>query len=119
LSWLLLDHELMAYAKRVARGIEINADTLATEVIERVGPAGHFLAEEHTAQHYRQELWLPGAAWTRQAWDTWEKEGGGSMADRLVAEMQRLLATHQPPRADDALAHELDAIVAAARRELT
>jgi trimethylamine---corrinoid protein Co-methyltransferase len=118
LSWLLLDHELLAYAQRVARGFNLSATTLATDVVERVGPAGHFLAEEHTAQHYRQELWLPGPAWTRQAWDAWENEGGTAMADRLAADAQRLLATHQPPRADQALAHELDAIVDAARREL-
>jgi trimethylamine--corrinoid protein Co-methyltransferase len=62
LAWLMADNEAMAYVKRITRGFEINPDTLATEVIQAVGPAGSFLAEEHTVEHFRRELWAPGAA---------------------------------------------------------
>ena len=118
LAWLLLDNELMAYAKRVVRGFDVTPETLATEVIQAVGPGGNYLAEEHTLRHFRREIWLPGSAWTRQTWDGWEQEGRTSMGQRAAAEVRRILSDHRPPPVDEALAREIDRIVNAARREL-
>ena len=108
----------MAYVKRIARGFEVTPDTLATEVVHAVGPGGHYLAEDHTVRHFRQEIWFPGPAWTRQAWDGWEDQGRTSMGERAAAEVRRILATHQPEPMDEALVREVDRIVEAARREL-
>jgi trimethylamine--corrinoid protein Co-methyltransferase len=118
LPWLLLDHEAMAYVKRIARGLEVNAETLATDVVQAVGPGGNFLSEEHTVRHFRREIWAPGPVWTRQTFDGWANSGGTSLGDRAAAEVRRLLAAHQPEPIDEALAREVDRIVAAARREL-
>jgi len=119
LPWLLIDNELMAYVKRIVRGFEITPETLATDVVHAVGPGGNFLAEMHTIQHFRQEIWLPGPAWTRQTWDGWESEGCTSMGERAWMEVKRILATHQSEPIDEALAREIDHIVECARRELT
>jgi len=118
LPWLFVDNELMAYVKRIARGFEINSDTLATEVVHAVGPGGNYLAEDHTVRHFRKEIWFPGPAWTRQMWEGWEDEGRTSIGDRAVAEVNRILTTHQPEPMDKALAREIDRIVESARREL-
>jgi trimethylamine---corrinoid protein Co-methyltransferase len=118
LAWLMLDNELMAYAKRIARGIGVSREATATEVVAAVGPAGNFLEQEHTALHFRSELFLPGAAWTRQSWDGWESQGRSSMGERLVAEVKRILAMHTPTVADEKLARELDRIVKTARESL-
>ena len=72
LLWLAFDDELMSYVKRIARGFAVDAEHLATDVIHSVGPAGNFLAEEHTVRHFREELWLPNAVWTRQPYDLWQ-----------------------------------------------
>ena len=116
--WLFVGDELMAYVKRIARGFEATPDTLATEVVHAVGPGGHYLAEEHTVRHFRQEIWFPGPAWTRQAWDGWEDQGRTSMGERAAAKVRRILATHQPEPMDEALAREVDRIVECARQEL-
>jgi trimethylamine--corrinoid protein Co-methyltransferase len=118
LLWLMADHEAMAYVKRMVRGCEVNADTLAADVIHSVGPAGSYLSEEHTVRHFRRELWLPGAAWTRQGYGEWEQSGRSTMADRMAREVKRLLASHQVAPLDDALAREVDRIVACARKDL-
>jgi trimethylamine--corrinoid protein Co-methyltransferase len=118
LPWLYIDNELMAYVKRIARGFEINAETLATDVVHAVGPGGSFLAEAHTVRHFRQEIWSPGAAWKRDVWESWEDQGRTSMADRSVAEVKRILNTHEPEPMDEALVREVERIVQAARREL-
>lgn len=118
LTWLAIDNELMGYVKRVVRGFEVNAETLAAKVIGSVGPSGSFLAEPHTVEYFRRELWIPGPAWTRQTWGTWEGEGRKSMADRVLAVVRDILASHEPEPLDDGLAREIDRIVECAKREL-
>jgi len=118
LIWLFMDNELMNYVKRIVRGFEVSDETVATEVVQAVGPKGNFLSEEHTARHFRNELWLCGPAWTRQSWDGWESEGSSSMADRALEQVKHILATHKPKPIDEALAKEVDRIVECAKRDL-
>jgi trimethylamine--corrinoid protein Co-methyltransferase len=118
LLWLAFDDELMSYIKRMARGFAVDAEHLATDVVHSVGPAGNFLAEEHTVRHFREELWLPASVWTRQPYDLWQSEGATSFADRLRGRVSDLLASRQPPPLDEALSREIDRIVASAKREL-
>ncbi len=118
LLWLAFDDELMSYVKRIARGSAVDAEHLATDVIHSVGPAGNFLAEEHTVRHFREELWLPNAAWTRQPYDLWQSDGATSFADRLRDRVSGILATPQAPPLDEAVSREIDRIVASAKREL-
>jgi len=118
LAWLVVDDELMGYVKRIARGFEVSKETLATGVVNAVGPAGSYLAEEHTVRHFREEIWLPDPTWTRQTWDAWEKNGRSSMGDRALHKAQQILATHKHAPLDNALAREVDRIVECAKREL-
>ncbi len=118
LLWLALDDEVMSYVKRIARGFAVDGDHLATGVVHAVGPGGNFLAEEHTVRHFREEMWLPGPAWTRQTYDLWLSDGGSSFGDRLRERVQNILAAHQPAPLDAALVREIDRIVASAKREI-
>jgi trimethylamine--corrinoid protein Co-methyltransferase len=118
LIWLFIDNELMDYVKRIVRGFEVGTETIAADVVNSVGPGGNFLAEEHTVRHFRQELWLPGPAWTRQSWAAWQNEGGSSMAERVRDEVDRILGTSNPEPIDEAMVKEVDRIVECARREL-
>lgn len=118
LEWLAADDELLAYVKRLVRGFEVTPEKLAADVVQAAGPGGNFLAEPHTVTHFRGELWAPGAAWTRQAWATWNDTGRTTMAGRLRQRVGEILAQHTvEPLAED-LAAEVDHIVAHARQEL-
>ncbi len=116
--WLAFDDEVMSYLKRMARGFAVDSEHLATEVIHAVGPAGNFLAEDHTVRHFRAELWLPTSVWTRQPYELWQGDGGTSFADRLRGHVTDILAAHQPEPLDESLTREIDQIVASAKREL-
>jgi trimethylamine--corrinoid protein Co-methyltransferase len=108
----------MEYVKRIARGFEVDAELVAADVVNKVGPGGNFLAEEHTVRHFRKELWLAGPAWTRENWDGWADSGKLSMADRLRNEVKQILNSHEPEPLGAELAKEVDSIVKAAEREL-
>jgi trimethylamine--corrinoid protein Co-methyltransferase len=118
LLWLAFDDEVMSYVKRIARGFAVDEDRLAVDVVHAVGPAGNFLAEEHTVRHFREELWLPGPIWTRQPYDLWRSDGGTSFGERLRQHVAGTLAAHHPEPLDEALAGEIDRIVEHATQEL-
>ena len=118
LEWLYLDNELVAYVERIARGLTVGAETLAAEVVQRIGPGGNYLADEHTVRHFRDEFWLPGPAWARQSWDGWEAAGRAAMNERAREQVQTILATHQTEPMEEKLAAEVDRIVQCAQREL-
>jgi trimethylamine--corrinoid protein Co-methyltransferase len=118
LEWLLADDELMSYVKRIVRGFEITPEKLGVETIRSVGPAGNYLAEEHTVRHYRQEIWRPAPVWTRQAWDTWENNGAGPMADSLRMRAAEIARNHSVRPLESAMAREIDTIADRAQREL-
>ena len=102
----------------MTRGLEVDAEKVAAEIINKVGPGGNFLAEEHTVRNFRKELWLSRPAWTRQSWDGWVDSGKLSMADRITEQVKQILGTHEPKPLETELAKEVDEIVETAKREL-
>jgi len=59
---LFMDNEILGMCQRVLRGIEVNDDTLATELMIEKGPGKDFLGEEHTVRHMRGEFYEPRLA---------------------------------------------------------
>ena len=87
--------EAIGYSRRITRGIEVNEDTLAVDVIHHVGPNGHYLREPHTRRHFKTEFWYPNLH-DRHNFEEWDASGRMTMKDRTVARVQDILATHQP-----------------------
>jgi len=87
-------NEAIGYARRITRGIEVNEDTLAVDVINRVGPNGHYLKDEHTRKHYKNEYWLPELI-DRSSFEDWKMMGEKSFKDRTVAKVQDILASYE------------------------
>jgi trimethylamine---corrinoid protein Co-methyltransferase len=113
LEMLVMNDELIAMARRVMCGLEISDDTLMLDLIDEVGPGGHFLAERETARRCRQEIWVPKLM-DRDPWESWEAAGAETMNDRIAARLNTILATHQPPPLPDGVAEEIEAILQAA-----
>jgi trimethylamine--corrinoid protein Co-methyltransferase len=59
---LVIDDEILGMCQRVLRGIEVNDETLATDLIVEKGPGSDYLAEEHTVRHMRGEFFMPTLA---------------------------------------------------------
>ena len=87
--------EMVGIVRRILRGIEVNEGTLAKDVIKKVGPGGNFLAEEHTLEHFKKELWFP-TLMHRQDYEKWRMSGKLTMGDRIAKKIKHLLETHKP-----------------------
>jgi len=92
---LAMMDEAIGYARRIIRGIEVNEDTLAVDVIHNVGPNGHYLREPHTGRHYKTEFWRPKLC-DRRNFEEWDTMGRQTMRDRVIARVRDILATHEP-----------------------
>ncbi|HAL61225.1 MAG TPA: trimethylamine methyltransferase [Chloroflexi bacterium] len=108
LEQAVIDDELVGMVMRVLRGIEVTDEMLAVEVIERVGPGGHFLMDHHTIQFMRSEFFFPKVG-DRRDRTLWEEEGRFGTRARAAARAKRLLREHRPP----GLPLEVDAVLRA------
>lgn len=113
LEMLVMTDEIIAMTRRVMRGIEVNDDSLMLDLIDKVGPAGHFIAEEETARRCRTEIWVPKLM-DREPWVNWRAAGSLTMYDRIQARLREILATHQPPPLPKGVAERMETILQAA-----
>jgi trimethylamine--corrinoid protein Co-methyltransferase len=96
----VIDNEMLGLVMRAVRGIEVNDDTLALEAIERVGPGGHYLADEHTRRYMRTEHYYPSEVFDRRGRDEWEADGGTDAWLRGKDVARQILGEHQPEPLD-------------------
>lgn len=92
---MVIDNDSVGMALRAVKGVTVNKETLAVDIIEEVGPGGHFLDHEHTVKHVRDEFYFPQIA-DRQQRMVWESEGSKDAFTRAHEEARRLLEEHQP-----------------------
>ena len=50
---ILFTCEMIGMLRRFQKGFEVDKENLALEFIHGVGPAGNFLTEDHTMEHFR------------------------------------------------------------------
>jgi len=110
---LVMSNEAIGMAKRLLQGVTVTPETLAVDVIERVGPGGHYLTQEHTRHHFRNELWLP-TLMDRQQRRSWDASGSKTMAERVRAKVLHILEHHEPLPIPEEVEARLKEIVAQA-----
>ena len=85
---LVIDNEILGMCQRVLRGVEVNDETLALDLMIERGPGHDFLAEEHTVRHMRGEFFMPELA-NRDKRDTYSPANNAlGKARQRVAEIR-------------------------------
>ena len=109
---MVLDTEIYHDIREDLAGLDINEEELALDVIEAVGPRGHFLSQRHTRRNMRK---LGYSELTAQP-----KAGGGYRDPIEVAREKTgwILENHHPEPLDEAQQAEFKRILQAAEREL-
>lgn len=114
---LAMMDEAIGYARRITRGIEVNEDTLAVDVIHNVGPNGHYLREQHTRDYYKTEFFYPNLC-DRRNYEEWEMMGKQTMSDRVISRVQDILATHEPSPIKPETEKVIGKVLAAAEKRI-
>jgi trimethylamine---corrinoid protein Co-methyltransferase len=109
---LVMDNEILGMCQRVLRGIQVNDETLATEMLIEKGPAEDFLTEDHTVTHMRNEFFVPQLANRQKREAMQEGADALSRARRLVAEMREAPARgHLTQQTHDAVLSRFPEII--------
>jgi len=90
LELVVICDETISWLKKSMQGLEINAETLALDVIHEHALTGDFLGSEHTVRHVR-EGWQPRLV-DRHNHDHWMASGGTSMRERASANIDEILS---------------------------
>jgi len=114
---LVIDDEICRAVLKAVQGIEINDETLAVDVIDKVGPGGHYLAEKHTLNHFKDVLFFPELT-DRNSYDAWKKAGGKSMVKRAREKAEEILEEHWPTPLDKDVQKEISEVIRKAEKEL-
>ena len=113
---LVIDSEVVRYMRRTLKPIEVNDNTLALDVIRRVGIGGNYFAEEHTLKNFRNELFFSNLfeilPWSRA--HTQEVKG---MENRAFETALALWKKKPEPVLDTDQIKAIDKIVARAGKE--
>ena len=107
---LIIDNELAGMVSRALRGIRVNDETLAVDVIKNVGPGGHYLAQKHTLENFMKEHYIPMII-NREKRETWEKAGSKDLREIARDEVKKILKEHQPEPLDRDVEKELKKIL--------
>ena len=94
---LLMDAEIAAMCRRLAAGLEVTPDSLAADLIRRVGPQGEsYLLQEHTLAHLRSAEYLIPDLAVRGPLASWQAAGGKDSCAQARDLAQRLWARPVP-----------------------
>jgi trimethylamine--corrinoid protein Co-methyltransferase len=108
---LVIDNEIFSYIKRLSRGILVDEDTLALDTIERVGPKGDYLGEEHTLRYLKSgEHWEPLIS-TREIYENWQREGRKDIVEKAHEKVQWILKNHKVAELSDRSKEDIQAII--------
>jgi trimethylamine--corrinoid protein Co-methyltransferase len=114
---LILQNEISGIVLRTGRAFEVNDETLAYDLIKKVGIGGDYLAEKHTRTNMRRDYWYPPLT-DRTSYETWVTKGAKDFRTRANERAKQTLADYQPARLDAGISKKLDQILEKAKKEL-
>ena len=107
----VMDDELCGMMRHYRKGIEVGPETLAYDVITKVGRDGHYLGEPETLKRCRTEFWQPNLS-DRSGLEAFWLDDPQKTTARAKKRWQGLLAEHKDPALDKTIAKQLENYVA-------
>ncbi|NLE94051.1 MAG: hypothetical protein GX600_00005, partial [Dehalococcoidia bacterium] len=88
---MVLDDQIISAMSQFTRDYEVSDAAIAADLVAKVGPGGTFLAEPHTAEWFRREMWEP-VIWERHPFTAWQERDGRTDVERAREYALALLA---------------------------
>ncbi len=104
-GFMVLVSEILHMVNQFSRGITVSDETLALPIIDRVGPGGNYLNEDHTLRHFK-ENWYSNL-FDRSIFANWSERGAKRFEERLREKTAKAMA-HQPAPLPADIAIEID-----------
>jgi len=105
----LIDNEIAGMVLKVFKGYKVDKDTLAVDLIKKVGIGGSYLAQMHTLKNMR-DIFIP-SLWDSDPFDMWVKKGAKDPMERALEKVEDILKTHKPVPLGKSVSDKLGTIV--------
>lgn len=112
---MVMDNEMAKMIKKVVNGISVSDETLAVDIVKKVGYDGNFLTEDHTYNNMRTQSRCKVI--DRRMRGAWLEDGAKSFTDRAYEEALSILQNYHPVHLSASIQAELRAIVEETERE--
>ena len=111
---ICFDREINKAINIIGQGVEVNGDTLAFDTIRKVGPRGHYLDKEHTANNL-PKLW--DFSFLFQKFENSETKWK-DLEELAWEEIRWIINNHHVPELEPKVQSELKQIIQAGEKEL-
>ncbi len=109
LESLVLNDEMIGMSRQFCKGIKVDEESLALDLIEKQGPGGEYVTTEHTFEHWKD--WYLPKLQDRSDYETWVSNGSKSMNDRVKERTQDIIDNHRPEEISKEKMKEIKKIV--------
>jgi trimethylamine--corrinoid protein Co-methyltransferase len=113
---LVMDAEFARMIKHIVKGIPVDDQTLAGDVIREIGPFGNFLVHQHTVQRMRAQS--QPEFMDRTMREAWERKGSPQIYQKAMEKVRHILDTHQPEPLPKDVLNKIHAIVVETEKEM-
>jgi trimethylamine--corrinoid protein Co-methyltransferase len=113
---LIIGDEILGEVTHALHGVNVSRETIALDLISKVGPGGSYLGEKHTRQYLKTEHYMPALA-NRRSYEAWKAAGGRPIAEEARERAKRILREHQPEPLDKTVEHKIEKIIAEVTEE--
>ncbi len=110
LESLVMADEIIGMVRNIVKGVQVDDESLAVDIIDKVGPGGNFLTEDHTFKNFKKEFWIPRDI-DRDIYRKWSTKGKTTYGERLRARAKQMLQESQPEKLSDDVLQELRGLV--------
>ena len=112
---LIIDNEIAGMVNRVLKGVRVTDESLAVDIINKVGPAGAFLGQKHTVKYMKTDQ-SRAKIFDRKMRSTWEANGSVSINDKVNKIAQEIINEHQPMPIEKDVLDQFKVIIASAEK---
>ncbi|MEI7905193.1 MAG: trimethylamine methyltransferase family protein [Candidatus Firestonebacteria bacterium] len=114
---MVLANEYADYVNRLLDGFKINKETLAFDVMKEVGTGGLFMDHEHTADHFKEEIWMPEFM-SHEMMASWLNSGKKTFTEQARDKVLEVWNTYHPKGISDETEKKLLSVIERAKKEL-
>ena len=115
LQQFIIDDDIARMILRSVAGIPVNTEHLAMDVINAVGIGGHYMMEDHTLKHFKEEAIEP-LLFTRENYDGWLNRGKPEIKAIATEKARDILANHEVKPLPEGMEKEFKAIIKSMER---
>jgi trimethylamine--corrinoid protein Co-methyltransferase len=106
---MVICHEIISWIHHYMKGLDINEENLALDLIDEIGTDGSFIDTPHTFKHFKEDEY-PELR-DHQRFDDWLREGAKTLKDRAKEKVEQILVEQKPPGLEASVQNNVKKII--------